>query len=332
MATIEDVAQRAGVSIKTVSRVLNNYQHVSPRTREKVRSAISALDYSPNAAARQMRSGEAPSIGMLFGDPESGYQSKLNHAMLKACSAYGRYLAVELFDEHSEEWVSRVEQFIDRTRVRRIVLVPPLCDHSGLHQLMRDREISFVLISPSRPIAGAYSVSIDDRLAAMEMTRHLLDLGHTRIAHIAGHNDHVATLLRRLGFEDAHRQAGLTVDENLIGTGHFSYRKSMPVAERLLSLDDRPTAIFAANDTMALAAIMTANRMGLRVPEDIAVAGFDDIPMSGTIWPGLTTVAQPFDQIAMSAVDLLSQDDQSARRTHDILPHRLIVRESTRAP
>jgi LacI family transcriptional regulator len=332
MATIEDVASRAGVSIKTVSRILNHYPHVSERTRLKVEAAISELDYRPSVAARQMRSGESLGIGMLYGDPSSGYQARLNHSMLKACSVVGRYLAVELFDEKTDRWVDQVKTFLDHTNAAHLVLVPPLCDHSGLHELLRVRGVSFVLISPSRPIRGAMSVSIDDRLAAMEMTQHLIDLGHRRIGHIAGHEDHIASLLRRLGFTDAHRQSGLEIDDRLIGIGQFTYRDALSVAERMLSDKDRPTAIFAANDTMAMAAIMKAAQMGLKVPEDVSVAGFDDIPMSETIWPGLTTIAQPFDEIAMSAVILLTQPKGSEQRTHAILPHRLVKRESVLPP
>ena len=154
MSTIHDVAAKAGVSIKTVSRVLNNYKHISQRTRSKVQAAIDELDYSPSSIARQMRLGDSLGIGMLYGDPSSGYQASLNHAFLSACSNARRYLVVELFDETSSDWASQVDSFLTRTKIKNMVLVPPLCDSTELHELLRSNGVNFVLISPSRTVSS----------------------------------------------------------------------------------------------------------------------------------------------------------------------------------
>ena len=335
MTTIVEVAERAGVSVKTVSRVMNGYAHVSQKTREKVETTIAELNYAPSMIARQMRLGDTQSIGMLYGDPSSGYQSELNHSMLKACAEVGRYLAVELFNEKSGEWVSQVERFLDRTQVRNMVLVPPMCDASELHDLLRARDVKFVLISPSRPVSGASSVQMDDRHAAREVTEYLIKLGHKRIGHISGHEDHIVTTLRRLGFLDAISAAGLPSDEDkLILAGRFRFKQALEQAREMLMQPDRPTAIFAANDQMAVAVIMAAHRLGLSVPEDLSVVGFDDTPMCQLIWPTLTTVKQPYDDIAIAAVRLL-QDAGSRKQEMAqslILPHRLVLRESTAPP
>ena len=141
MATIIEVAEKAGVSIKTVSRVMNGYVHVSQKTKQKVEDAMAALDYTPSTTARQMRLGASQSIGILFGDPSSGYQSELNHSMLRACAEGGRFLAVELFNEKDRDWVSQVSSFLDRTKVSNLVLVPPISDSIEVHKLLRDRDV-----------------------------------------------------------------------------------------------------------------------------------------------------------------------------------------------
>ncbi len=331
MATITDVAELAGVSVKTVSRVMNNYEHISTKTLKKVERAMAELNYAPSSIARQMRTGDSLSIGMIYGDPSSGYQARLNHAVLKACSDARRYLAVELFDEKNADWQKQVEDFLDRTKVTNMILVPPMCDSTDLHELLTRRQVSFVLISPSRPVPGASSIAMDDRKASREMINHFIGLGHKKIAHIAGHPDHVATLLRRQGYEEALQRAGISLREEYVVSGRFRFRYALECAEQLLSLDEPPTAIFVANDEMAAAVVMTANRLGLRVPEDLSVAGFDNTPISQTIWPELTTVAQPFAEIAKAAVESM----RTMKRTNNsvsetlILEHNIMIRAST---
>lgn len=335
MTTIVEVADQAGVSVKTVSRVMNGYAHVSQKTRKRVEDAMMALDYKPSATARQMRLGESHSIGVLFGDPSSGYQSELNHSMLRACAEVGRYLVVELFDEKDRKWAQQVESFLDRTKVKNLVLVPPMSDSTEVHKALREREVRFVLISPSRPVSGVSSVQMDDRLAATEVTEYLINLGHTRIGHIAGHEDHIATMLRRLGYQDAMAAAGLDAAEtDLILPGRFRFKQALDCAHKMLALADRPTAIFAANDQMAVAAIMAAHKIGLSVPEDLSVIGFDNTPMSKLIWPTLTTIAQPYDEIARASLKVLQGefDDRSGAPKSIVLPHRLVARESTAPP
>jgi LacI family transcriptional regulator len=332
MPTIQDVAAKAGVSVKTVSRVMNRYQHISDQTRAQVETAIRDLNYTPSPLARQMRLGDTLSIGVLFSDPSSGYQSQVNHALLKACAKVHRYLAVELFDEESADWVGQVTDFLDRTRVSNIVLVPPICDALAIHEVLRARNVRLVLISPSRPVPGASAVAMDDRQAAREVTEHLIALGHHRIAHITGRDTHVVTVLRRLGYQDALQTAGLAeASAGLVLPGNFAFRDALTAAEALLDRDDRPTAIFAANDHMAVAVMMAAHRRGLTVPGDLSVAGFDDTPMGRSIWPPLTTVAQPFDELSEMAVALLTDGRKApaaASEVH-ILPHAMIARGST---
>lgn len=332
VATITDVAERAGVSVKTVSRVMNDYAHISDKTRDKVRAAMEELHYTPSSIARRMRLGDTLSIGMLYGDPSSGYQARLNHAVLKACSDAGRYLAVEFFDESRPDWRRQLEAFLDRTRVQNLILVPPMCDSTELHRVLRDRDVRAVLISPSRQIVGSSAIAMDDRGAALEMTNHLIGLGHERIGYIVGDPSHIAALLRRQGFEEAMQAAGLPIGpHDILSAKSFDFRDALELAETLLSRPDRPTAIFAANDDMAAAVVMTANRLGIAVPQDLSVAGFDNTTISQTIWPELTTVAQPFEEIGRQAVNLLGrrEDRESGLSETRVVPHEILIRAST---
>lgn len=327
MSTIHDVAEKAGVSVKTVSRVLNDYSHVSKKTRDKVQTAMDELDYSPSSIARQMRLGDTLSVGLMYGDPTSGYQSGLNQAFLEACFNAGRYLVAELLDESDRDWLSQVGRFLDKTKIKNVVLVPPLCDSEEVHELLRQREVNFVLISPSQTFPSCVSIVIDEQKAAIQTTKHLINQGHTRIAHLTGDVMHVASLLRQRGYEKALKDAGLPIRSNFIKEGGFDYKKALSCTQELLTLPEntRPTAIFCSNDEMAAAAMMVASKMGLSVPEQVAIAGFDDSFISKVLWPQLTSVAQPFSKMAAEALQQLNNFPKP--RDFDpivrVLPHKL---------
>lgn len=334
MSTIHDVAEKAGVSVKTVSRVLNDYSHVSDKTREKVQSAMDELDYSPSSIARQMRLGDTLSLGLMYGDPSSGYQSGLNQAFLEACFNAGRYLVAELLDESDRDWLSQVGRFLDKTKIKNFVLVPPLCDSEEVHELLRQRGVNFVLISPSQTFPSCVSIVIDEQKAAIQITKHLINQGHERIAHLTGDVMHVASLLRQRGYEKALTDAGLPIRSNYIKEGGFSYKKALSCSQELLSLPEnaRPTAIFCSNDEMAAATMMVASKMGLSVPDQVAIAGFDDSFISKVLWPQLTSVAQPFSKMAAEAIQQLNNfpKSQNFDPIVRILPHKLHVRESSK--
>lgn len=334
MATIFDVADLAGVSIKTVSRVLNGSSSVRAATSERVRAAMAELDYRPSTAARELRKGKSSAIGMLFGDPSSGFQSRLHHAALQACNDAGYFLTAGLFREEEDNWDEQLSEFLTRTSIEKMILVPPLCGSSALHDRLIEHGTSFVLISPSRTVPVAHAVCMDDRRAAREVTEHLLSLGHRRIAHITGPSDHAATRLRREGFEAALAAVeGGVVREDWIQPGLFRFKPALECARQILSGPDRPTAIFAANDEMAAAVCFAANSLGLRVPDDLSVVGFDDVAIATTMWPPLTTVAQPYAQMASESVRLLTQvgapGESGAAAEKVTIDHALKLRQST---
>lgn len=335
MSRIVDIAEKAGVSAKTVSRLLNGHPNISAKTRRRIEDAIRELDYEPRSAAHSLAAGINRTIGVFFGDPGAGYQVSLYRALLQACRAVDHCLAVEKFDESSSDWGGQVEAFLDRSRVDKVVLVPPLCDSFEIQSILNARKVRYVLISPSRPVSGAPAIAVDDRLAALEMTQHLLELGHERIGFLAGRQGHVATLLRRQGFEEAYSVAGLPrPDPDLIRPADFSFKAALVEARALLERPNPPTAVFACNDEMAAAVLFVANHLGLSVPRDLSVAGFDDSEISRTVWPELTTISQSYDLIAELAVAQVCSSrapapEASVVNSVRVAPHHLVVRGST---
>ena len=334
MATIYDVAGLAGVSAKTVSRVLNDDKAVKAPTRERVLAAMARLDYRINAQARQLRTGVKTSIGLLLEDPAGGYQGRFHHAMLTACMESGRYLAVELYEPGQREWEDYIQRFLADAQIRDMILLPTLCDFGPLKSLLKARRINCVLISPSTPDDHYASVAMDDRMAAREVTELLLKLGHKRIAHIAGHPDHAAAMLRRLGYLEAFDAIlAPRPPDNYVAQGYFSFKSGLEAAEKLLNLAERPTAIFAANDEMAAATCSVAHKMGLNIPRDLSVIGFDDAPISSAVWPALTTVRQPYLDMARRSIQILNAADDafqaSDRQVRHIIAHEIVARETT---
>ncbi|HVZ98961.1 MAG TPA: LacI family DNA-binding transcriptional regulator [Caulobacterales bacterium] len=334
MATILDVAKQAGVSVKTVSRVLNDHENVSEETRAAVYEAMRALNYRPNDAARQLRGQTSPNVGLLLGDPASGYQARFHQALLAACLQAGRYLCVELFDAPGPGWGERVRVLLERTGIGDMILLPPLCDFLPLKTLLREQGVRIALISPASPDPQSSAILMDDRAAAAEITGFLLDQGHRRIGHITGNPDHAATGLRRNGFIDAFIARGLArPDPELIVEGNFLFKRGSAAAEQLLDVARPPSAIFAANDDTAAAVCMVAHRLGLRIPEDLSVVGFDDSPIASEIWPSLTTVRQPFAAMAAAALKALALTPRGAREGHAapafLEPYSLVFRESS---
>lgn len=335
MSTIYDVAALAGVSAKTVSRVLNEDRAVKGNTRQRVLEAMSQLEYRPNTQARQLRLGHArTSVGMLLEDPAGGYQSRFHHAMLMASMESGNYLTIDLFGVDQTEYLPDLARFLALAQIRSMLLLPPLCDFGPLKTLLKHRGIHCVLISPTTSDSHYPSVAMDDRLAARNVTDYLLSLGHTKIAHIAGHPDHAAAFQRLQGFYEAFDAIGAPrPPREYITEGLFTFKTGLQAAEKLLSLPDRPTAIFASNDEMAAATCSVAHRMGLRIPEDLSVIGFDDAPISSAVWPALTTVRQPYLEMARRSLQILNaagdKIEPSDVQARHVIPHELIVREST---
>lgn len=338
-ATIKEVAERARVSQMTVSRVLNDQSSVKDTTRQRVQEAMRALNYRPNIMARNLAGRTGLFIGLIYRNPSYGYLSEFLLGALDTCRKLGHYLIVEepLVDDNMVD-LDQIEKRFRDTSIQALIVVPPLSDDPKLIDTLERTGISFVCVSPK---LGAYtgpSVRMDDRAAARDMTKHLLDLGHSRIGLIKGPPDHMSSELRLAGYTDALSKANLSVDLDLVVSGDFTYVSGMQSAVQLFSQEQPPTAIFATNDDMAAGAIAAAHQAGLRVPEDISIVGFDDTPNASAMWPSLTTVRQPIREMAKSAIELLATNvsQNSPVRPADTqnltLDYELMLRDSAAAP
>jgi len=337
--TIVDVAERAGVSIKTVSRVINNERHVSADTRVRVRKAVTELGFEANESARGMRSSQGPEkswvIGQLYGDPGGLYTSDIQVGLLGRCRYFGYHLVIEELDYRSPDFERRTRALLRRLRLDGAVLTAPLTDNDALQMVLEESGVPFVRITPLGENRHIPSVRIDEQRAAYQLTQHLIALGHQRIGFLKGLFNHAGTHLRYAGFEQAMTEVGLAIDPSLVETGDFRYFTAIACANRLLSRADPPTAVFASNDEMAAAVIKVAHERDFKLPEDLSVVGFDDIPTAEMVWPALTTVRQPVMNMGAAAGDLLFHRLSAAGGLwpqpvpHLVLQHDIVLRGST---
>ena len=335
-ATISDVAERAGVSPMTVSRVINSETNVRPRTRDKVNAAIAALQYSPNPAAQSLAGAQPIRIGLLYSNPSAAYLSEFLVGSLDYASRANVQLVVEKCDSTAQAEESA--RHLLSGGIDGIILPSPLCESERLLSVLRDAGALSVTVASGYPAEGFSAVSIDDRRAAYDMTMHIAALGHQRIGFIVGNLDQSASELRLAGYREAMATMGLDSPDELIVRGLFTYRSGLDAAEALLGIDDPPSAIFASNDDMAAATVAVAHRRGLDVPSDLTVCGFDDTALATTIWPELTTIHQPITDMSFAAVELLVREIRAYRSGEPVVPKhlqldfKLVRRQSDAAP
>jgi LacI family transcriptional regulator len=335
--TIHEVAHHAGVSPMTVSRVMNGNANVRDVTRELVMRAVRELNYTPNPAARSLAAAQGTRIALIYTNPSSAYLSELLVGALAGASHAAAQLVVDSWDEKTASAERAAARNLAKT-VAGVILPPPLCESRAICSELQAAKIPVVAIASGRFRTDLSCVRIDDFRAAHEMTAHLLEHGHTRIAFIKGHPNQTASARRFEGFQAALQEAGVSMDNALVQQGYFSYRSGLQAAEALLGRKRLPTAIFASNDDMAAAAISVAHRRGLDVPRDLSVVGFDDTPIATTVWPELTTIRQPIAAMAESALGLLlrniRQNSAAENRVvaDHVVAHTLVKRDSVAPP
>jgi LacI family transcriptional regulator len=314
---------------------MNGDPNVRQSTRKKVDEAVAALNYVPNQAARRLAGVRPVRIGFLYSNPSAGYLTEFLVGLLNQASLNNVQLVVEKCE--GEQWKDKTQRLIDNG-VDGIILPPPLCDVPGLIELIANSKTPAVAVACGLPDERVSAVSIDDYQAAYTMTSHLISLGHQRIGFVIGHPNQTASARRLAGFKAAIQDRNVAGTPELIVQGMFTYRSGLDAAESLLNLEQRPTAIFASNDDMAAATVAIAHRMGLDVPGDLTVAGFDDTALATTIWPELTTVRQPISDMAETAVKFLVRQIRAEREgepeapEHLLMDFTLIRRQSDAAP
>ena len=303
--TIKDVATRAGVSPKTVSRVINDEAHVRAEVREAVLRVVAELGYRPNAFARGLSSARSFLVGLFFDDPASSYAGDVQRGALERCREVAHHLLIEQIDRAQPDWMARLDSALRAVRLAGAILTPPIGDWPELLDLFAAHDVRVVRIAPGEALDRTPQVRMDDRAAARELTERLIALGHRDIAFIKGNPTHQATARRWQGFNDAMAAAGIAVPTARVLQGDFTFRSGLAAAEAILAAAHRPSAVFASNDEMAFAVLVVAMRHGLTVPRDLSLVGVDDAAIARMAWPPLMTIRQPNAEMAAAAVDLL---------------------------
>lgn len=323
---IQDVARVAGVSVSTVSRVLNGRSDVSAETYQRVQGIIDELGYSSNLAAKSMRSERTNVIGVILSDLTLSYCLEVVRGIEQVVKAHTYDLMVFSSNQANRSddptWERKVVAQLNGSIVDGIIAVTPTTAALPSHAPV-------VTVDPCDE-GNFPSVISANREGTIEAVRYLIELGHCHIGFIGGRSSLLSARQRRQGYEEAHRLAALPLHPSYYVEGDFSTQTALIAARKLLTLPNRPSAIMAANDLSAFAVIEVANRLGISIPGELSLIGFDNLPESAYTSPALTTIEQPIGAMGRRAAELLIQSVEGKRVANDIyqLPTRLILRDS----
>lgn len=303
MATIKDVAERAGVSITTVSHVINETRYVSDELTERVSKAMRELNYQPNTIARSLRSGHTKTIGLIVPDISNPFFAEVSRKIEDRGLNHGYSVILCNSDDNNEKEAGYIDVLVSK-QVDGIIFISAGFVGKNIQKPL-NANIPFVVAD--RDISGVQAdvVLVENFKGGYEATKYLINLGHTDIACITGPSRLTPSSQRVEGYHAAMNEAGLYINGNLEMIGDFRFQGGEASMEKLLSTEKPPTAVFACNDVMALGALCAIYNHGLRVPEDISIMGFDDIPLSQCVYPAMSTIAQPMKELAELVVDFL---------------------------
>lgn len=341
--TIKHVAAEAGVSLQTVSRVINDGPNVRDAIKDRVRQAIDKLGYVPSLAARRMGGNRSYLLlalndrdrtieGWRSGDGTDWVDQMLLGGMLKS-SEHGYRMIFELVDTHSAHVERAITAALAGLHPDGVILTPPHGDNRIITELLAARKIPFARLGSIGQGPG-FAIYMDDAGAAAAATKHLVSLGHRRIGFITGSDDYALSGARLQGYRDAVRDAGLTRDPALVARGDFTFASGTAATQKLLALENPPTAIIASSDQMSLAALQVARSLDLDVPSDLSIVSFDNTPIVKFSAPPLTAIRQPIAEMTACAADLLirAANGDPVPDSPNVLPFDLIVRGSTASP
>jgi len=329
MITIREVAEKAGVSSTTVSHVINTTRFVSEETRQRVLSAMQELGYRPNYLARSLRRGETHTIGLILPDSSNPFFAEIAHSIEEVAFRQG-YSLILCNTEGDLEKERRYVEVLSKKQVDGMIFVAAGEQTDSLQELLRLRTPLVIVDRDLSEHLDVDTVLTDNRQGGYQATRHLIDLGHQRIACITGPSNLTPSAERVSGYTGALAEAGLPVDEQLILRGDFHPRSGGEATLHLLGMQVPPTAIFTCNDLMAIGALSAANEAGYPVPARLAVVGFDDIELASHTTPPLSTIAQPRAEISQTAINLLLEriNEHSQPTQRILLPGKLVIRAS----
>ncbi len=329
--TIRDVAKHAGVSFKTVSRVINNEPFVKEATRQKVQTAIDELGYVISLPAKRLSSGQSYTLGLIFHNASWHYIQDVQKGVIETARKFGYHTLMHPCDVSHAADIDEILTMISQRLVDGLIFTPPADNAQPLIQKLQELGFPFICLSPKdRENIHPY-VTTSDRQGAFEMTQYLLNLGHSRIGFIHGPDEQYAPHDRFLGYQQALTAAEIEFDPALVVYGNDYYESGHAATQHLLTLTPQPSAIFCNNDEMAAGAIAAIFEAGLRVPENLSVVGFDNIPLAAQIWPPLTTVEQPiFEMAAHATTHLVKMLGGKTDFDPELkIPTKLFIRKST---
>lgn len=331
--TINDVSKQAGVSTTTVSHVINNTRYVKDGTRRKVLEAMELLGYHPNTLARSLRMGETKTIGLIVPDASNLFFADI----AKRIENIGYENGYSVILCNSDNDMHKQSNYIDVLIAKQVdgaILISSGESHEDLRRF-NSSHTPLVVADRKAPLSLADIVLVDNAEGGYLATRHLLDLGHRRIACVSGPSEIHPSRLRLDGYHNALAEAGIQIPASYVIAGDFQFRSGLQGMQYLMGLQPRPTAVFLLNDMMAVGAISAAQRLGLNIPADVSIVGFDNIDFSNAIFPSLTTIAQPIEEIAQLVTDLLiAKMKKGGNGNHNqeyLLKPQLVIRESTQA-
>jgi LacI family transcriptional regulator len=333
--TINDVARLAGVSKKTVSRVINNSPLLNAETRERVEKVIRQLGYVPNPQARALALRRNFLVGLIHDNPNAQMVLNMQQGILEALQGTDFEMVVRPVDRSSAAMLDDVRTFLERQRLFGVVILPPISDNDALAAVCDEVGCRYVRMGSAQLDDPEHMVASNDREAVREATEYLIQQGHELIGLVEGPDGFRSAYERRLGFEDALRAAGLDLPRSLIARGNYTFETGVTAGHRLLDLTPRPTAIFASNDEMAAGVVYAAREHGIAVPDELSLIGFDDTPIAAHIWPPLTTVRWPIVSMARAAARKLVGDmigGTAAQAQPSELPSTLVRRASVAPP
>ena len=334
--TINDVARMSGVAKVTVSRVINDSPLVTAETRRKVTAAMEKLNYAPDPQARGLASKRSFLLGLVYDNPNALYVSDIQKGILRVCRQAGYELIMHPSDMTNPKLNNEISQFVSRARIDGLILLSPISQIDSLARRLKRDHVQYVRISPKKIDANARIVISNDKHGAELMTEYLVSLGHRNIGFVSGPESNLSAQQKSEGFRETMLKHGLPVPDSRVAQGDNTFDSGVQAGQTLLRGKDKPTAIFASNDDMALGVMKTAALQDISVPEQLSVAGFDDSTIATVVWPDLTTVRQPVQHMGESAASkllaqLVNKRVDTARSIDTETEPELVVRNSTRS-
>ena len=332
--TINDVARLAGVSKKTVSRVINQSPFVKADTREKINAIINEIGFSPDPQARGLAFRRSFLIGLVYDNPNPQYVVNMQLGMLDAMRGSGYELVVHPCNRGNPTFLADFRRFIERQKLSGVVLTPSVSEDDRVKTILEEIGCAYIRIASVPVDEPEHIIVSNDRQGGRAAARHLAELGHKTIGFISGPGTFRSSHERRGGFEEELKERGLKLPDSHIVQGAYTFDSGVSCGADLLKCDPQPTAIFAANDEMAAGVLHAIRRAGLRCPDDVSVVGFDDFQIASSVWPPLTTVRTPTREIGrMAAEKLIGMSDEDAddqpREAAPTTSPALVVRDST---